>query len=759
MLYHAVVLARLPFAEPERVWFLDERNDARGLAQFSVSAPNYLSWQAGARSFSHMAAFYRADANLGADRAHAAERAVVFHAASSLWATLGIAPLRGRTFDAAEERSAAPVALISERLWRQRYGADPEVIGRNIAVDGQSRQVLGVVPDDHGFATDAELWLPLLRDASADNRDDRRWNVVARLAPGVAQPAAAAELDALAVALEREFPDSNTGWRVRMTDARAWIVGADASSRLVLTLTAVFVLLLVACLNIANLQLARASTRLGEYSVRQALGASRARVLLEAMSESAVVAIFGAMTGVVLGHQLLRVGIAWLPASTPRLSTVSFDPLIALGIALVATLVSLVFALAPALLVARGAPARLLGHAARGALSGSSSRLRRVLVVAQFALATVLLLTAAVLARQFQALNRLDAGFASTRVLTAQIALKSVEDEASLNTQRALLERIAQAARALPGVQSAGWTSQIPLGSLNTSMEVWGASANYRPGDPGVQASWRIISSDYLDVLNVPVLAGRRFGADEPAHSALLSAALATALWPQAEAVGREIVLGNNQRFTVVGVVGDVRQIELKQDYTPTVYLPTTWYLWPSMALTVRTQGDPRALLAPLREASLKVAPEHPLFDLGTLDSAVAATVAEPRLQTWLFTAFALASGLLAALGVAGVTAFGVTQRTPELAMRMALGASAREIRRHVLRGGAVLCALGIALGLIPAWLAAQSLRSAILALPDTPWVLVPAAAAMLCAIGLIACWLPARRAARIEPSQALRGA
>jgi predicted permease len=381
------------------------------------------------------------------------------------------------------------------------------------------------------------------------------------------------------------------------------------------------------------------------------------------------------------------------------------------------------------------------------------------LVVAQFALATILLITAAVLARQFATLNRADTGFRSSHVLTAQIALQPIEDEAGLAQQRALLERIATAARALPGVEAAGWTSQIPLGSLNTSMEVWGASADYRPGDPGVQASWRIVSSDYLDVLTVPVLAGRRFGAEESTSSAMISAALASALWPRAEAVGREIVLGNNQRFTVVGVVGDVRQIELKQSYTPTVYLPTTWYLWPSMSLTVRTQGDPRALLAPLREAALSVAPDYPLFDARTLDSAVAATVAAPRLQTWLFLAFALASGLLAALGVAGVTAFSVAQRVPELAMRMALGASARAIRMHVLRYGSVLCVLGVALGLVPAWLAAQALRSAIIDIPGTSWTLLPLAAVALCAIGLLACWLPAHRAARIEPSQALRGA
>jgi predicted permease len=408
MLFHALILAPLPYSEPERVVFLNERNEAKGIDQFSVSAPNFRSWQAGARSFSELAAFVRMDANLGGDGVQSAERAMAYRASWNLWRTLELRPLLGNTFDARAEQERAAVVMLSESLWRRRYGADPAIVGRAVLIDNVPHVVLGVVPTDHGFINEGALWLPLPDEEYIHHRDDRRWDVVGRLAPGVTSAAAASELEALSSALAREFPDSNQGWQARLHDARAWILGPHAATRIAVTLAAVLLLLLVACTNIANLQVARASARLGEYSVRHALGASRWRMLRDALGESSLLAVLGASLGVVLAAQLLPMALAWLPASTPRLSTVRFEPEIAWITVLASVLVAMLFGLAPAMLAARRAPGAMLVRAGRGALSGTSARLRHALVVVQFALASALTVSPIMLAQQFLALARAD---------------------------------------------------------------------------------------------------------------------------------------------------------------------------------------------------------------------------------------------------------------------------------------------------------------------------------------------------------------
>jgi putative ABC transport system permease protein len=382
-----------------------------------------------------------------------------------------------------------------------------------------------------------------------------------------------------------------------------------------------------------------------------------------------------------------------------------------------------------------------------------------VLVVIQFALATTLMIGAGVLLQNFSHLQNVNLGFRSDHLLTASLHLPQVDESASIEANWAIYRQLLEDARALPGVVSVGLTNGIPMGPLNTSMEIGPITPTSSPSDKGIQTSWRIATSDYLTTLDIPLRGGRLFDANrEPRNSILLSEGLAKRLWPNGEdAVGHRVWLGNGQLFNVIGVVGDVRQLGVAQDLTPTVYLPTSWYLWPTMTLVLRTSADPLGVIGPLREMARGISPDQPLFDIRPMSSVIAADVAQPRLQTSLLIAFAAISLLLAAFGVAGVIAYLVARRTPELALRMALGASTQSVLRHVLGQGGMLCALGVGVGVVLAFaigrLFASSIGSEGVNLPLT----LILTTGPLFAAGLLACWLPALRATRISPSAALR--
>ncbi|MBK5299102.1 MAG: ABC transporter permease [Vicinamibacteria bacterium] len=752
---HAVMLAPLPFHAADRLVRIYETNQARNIAEFSVSVPNLDSWQRRVTLLS-LAAARDAPANLtdGGPPEHVLGLAV----SAGFLPTLGLSPVAGRHFHAAEDRpGGARVAMVSEGLWQRRYGGAPGVIGRSIAIDGVSHTVVGIVPQDAGFSTDIDLWVPMAANLAAEDRNDRRLAVVGRLADGATLDQAQAELNTVAAALEREFPPSNGGWRTRLVPALDWIVGDELQQRLKILLVAVGLLLAVACANVANLQMARAASRTGEIGVRLALGASRARLVRQTLTESLLLAGTGGALGLALAWAMMRGSRALLPDSIPRLASLSLNGPV-LAAALVATvLVAIVAGLLPALLAGKTDIRDAVQHASRP--GASRTPVRNALVALQLALSTCLVVGAALLLQSTWNLQRLPLGFSQPdHLLTANIT-RPQSTTWDMDRDVAFYDSVLREAAALPGVTAVGLTSGVPLGEGNTAMEV---STTPRPeGQPmkGVQASWRIVSGGYFRVMDVPVARGRVFDPrKDPSRSLVLSEGLAKRLWPGGEGpVGRAVFLGNGQQFTVLGVVGDVRLTSIARDPAPAMYFPTSWYLWPTMTMVMRTDGDPTALTQPLRAAVARVDAAQPIFDIRSMRAIVRTRLAEPWLNATLLAIFAALALALAAVGVAGVMAFAVARRTSELAVRQALGASPRQAMAVVLSGGLKMCVAGIAAGTVSALMLGQVLAGLLFGVTPYDVPTLAATGAAMFAVAALACWLPARRATRISPTLALR--
>ncbi len=754
---HAVLLAPLPYRDADRVLRLTERNLSRGLPEFSVSIPNFLSWQERSTAFAEIAAIDGEGVNLGTDGRF--ERVEGLRASANIWTVLGMPLIAGRAFTPAEDAlGGAAVAIIGEDIWRARFGADPALLGRAIPINGESRTVVGIAPQDAGFATNIDVWLPLNPDPETYGRGDRRVDVLGRLTPTATLAQAQAELDAISKALAVEFPDSNNGWEGAIEPVRDWIVGDNARARLLMLLAAVVVLMLVACTNVANLQIARATARQREMGVRQALGAARSRLVAQMITENLLLAGVGGALGLALAYASMQIMVAALPAETPRLAAFALDWRAAAIAIAIAAVTAIGFGLAPALVAMRSQLGTVLQQLSHSTLGAQRGPLRQALVVVQFMLATMLVVSAALLAQHLANLQDASLGFRPERLLVARLTQPQENENVDTTPHRAVHARLLEEIAELPGVHSAGFTSEIPLGDFNTSMMVaagTGGALTYE--QESVSASWRVVSAHYLTTLGVPVLRGRGFIDDnEPRRSMLLSAGLAKNLFPDgSDPVGKSVRLGNGKTWNVVGVVGDVRQVGLGEDHTPTMYMPTSWIVTPTMTLTVRSEGDPEALIAPIRAIAERVSPHNPLFDIRTMDSVISTSVAEPRVQTLVLLAFAGSSLLLAAFGVAGVMAYLIARRTPELAVRMALGASPGQLVAHVVSRGGLLCLAGIGAGSL--LLIAFSASWQGLAINADLPLMLALGAGLLLAVGLIACWLPARRVTQISPSLALR--
>ncbi|HEY7215803.1 MAG TPA: ABC transporter permease [Thermoanaerobaculia bacterium] len=754
---HTVLLAPLPYRGPDRVVHLRDVNPGLGIEDFSSSMPNFRSWQE-ARGFSHLTALRIADSNLtdGSEPLKVSGLKV----SANFWDMLGMRPVAGRAFLPADDvQGRAPVAMISEGLWRRRYGGDPAAIGRTVDVNLVPHVIIGIAPQDVGFASNIDLWMPLGYDPEADDsRGDHRLIVLGRLAPGVTLQQAQQEMVGLTSRLEQEFPEANKGWSVVVEPIRDFIVADAVAQRLRILLAAVALLLLVAATNVANLQIARAGGRLREIGVRLALGASRARLVRQMLTENLLLATAGGAAGLVLAWAGVRASAAWLPVSLPRRETLAIDLPVLLVAALCIVLTALLTGLLPARLALRSNVQEALQQAGRSTTGGRSPA-RHALVAAQLALATTLVVGAALLTQSLVRLQKVALGFADPEhLLTTPITRSLTAEDAAdrnLDFYHALIEEV----RALPGVAAAAVSSEVPFGDQTTEMPVVPAGGS--PGVPGesVQANWRIVTADFFRTMQIPLRRGRTFEEGrEPWQSMILSEGLARQLWPDGrDPIGREVTLGNRKTFTIVGVVGDVRQLELGKDPTPTMYISTSWIILPTMTLVVRTRTDPAALVQPIRQAVARLDPHQPVSAFQTMRSAVAANAAEPRLNTVLVASFAGLALLLAVVGVAGVVGYSVGQRTRELAVRLALGASRGQAVRHVMSGGLAMCAMGILCGVGAALALGRALASVLFGVDaHDPLTLLGTSAALLAAAAL-ACWLPARRATRISPSLTLR--
>jgi putative ABC transport system permease protein len=770
-----VLLRPLPYPHAERLVLLWEQSEGGDLRL--ASYPTFRDWREQSRAFDGLAFARGTGGMLASDTGR--EQLTVASVSRGFFTVLGARPLVGRTFLPEEER-AGGVVVLSHALWRRRFGGDPGVVGRTIQFDGGAVTVVGVMPPGAGYPEWAELWRPIEPLAATDPALARRGvhsdsRVVGRLAPGVSQVAALADLGAVQGRLAAAYPAESATWTsARLRPLRDQVVGDSRPALLVLGAAVAFVLL-IACVNVANLSFVRASTRAREIAIRAVLGASRARIARQLMAESAVLAAAAGALGLLLAAWAVHLLRVKAPLSLPRAAELVVDGRVA-GFALALTAVAAcVFGVAPTLRAAGvepGEPLRGGRHTGAGRRGG---RVRGLLTVAQLALAVVLLVGAGLLIKSFRRMRAVDVGFDTGHLLAVRISPPSPRYDGAERAE-ALYRRLLERAAAVPGVTSVAVVNHLPLSgaSIATRVLVPGRVEDPRGEDA---ALYKTVSEGYLRTVGMRLLAGRWFTEADMTRGGVgvvVSDVVATRYWPGESPIGKALTIfrssqgrpefGTPMPSQVIGVVSSVRHFgPTEETPTPEVFVPYTRETWPWASLVVRTAGDPARVAPALRRAVLDVDPELPvegggrLYGVQPLDGYLSSFLEPQRYATSLLGAFALAALLLAAIGVYGVTAYAVSQRTRELGVRMALGATAANVVRHVLRDGALHAAAGVALGLGGAAAATRLLTKLLFGtspLDAATFVLVPL---LLVAVAAAACLAPALRAARIAPTEAMR--
>ncbi|HEY2431067.1 MAG TPA: ABC transporter permease [Vicinamibacterales bacterium] len=750
----AVALRPLPFPDAARLVRLRELTPQGDPFQFSD--PDYLDFAGRLRTLSAVAAMRPLQMTMtGAGDAMRVDAAAV---TPSLFPLLDIQPVCGRVLTVDDERDAkgSPVALISHALWRQRLGGDARAIGRVVMLDGRAVTIVGVLPETAVLPT-ADLWLPLAASTRAD-RSDKWLDVIGRLAPGVGIDASSAEAAATAAALGREHPELQR-WSARAEPLQDWLIGPGLRRMAWILLGSVAVLLALACVNIAGLLMTRVSSRRSEMGIRAALGAARSRLVRQLATESLLLGLTGGAAGLLTASWALDAVSVLLREVLPlgRVAAVDGRVIAAAGALMLVSTIA--FGLLPAWHAARADAQTALRGESRSA-TARAGVWSGALVSVQVMMATVLLIAASLLAGSFARLSRVDAGFEAARVLTGPVLLPA--GRYPEDARPAFFAEAISRLTALPGVESAAATATNPF-------RQWGFANGVTPVDRAadapasglVHAGWRSVTPGFFATLQVPIVAGRSFtDADRQGapRVAVVSQSLAARLWPGARAVGQRFYWGgvDGHPRTVVGVVGDIRDVQLDAPVTPTVYLPYAQVPLEAMTLLVRAHGDLAAVSDAVRRQIGALDPSLPPPDVRPLAANRAAAISAPRLRTVLLAVFGGVALLLACVGLYGVVAYAVVERSREIAIRVALGARPAQVMTLFFRRGARLTAIGVAAGLALAWAAADVLKALLFQTdPRDPWIFVLAAGA-LGAVALAATYLPARRAARLDPLVAL---
>ena len=773
---NAVLLRPLPYPDPGRLMMVlpASEHGARSGRIETLTAPDFVELRNQCRVCEQMAAHTGAwPGNLAGGSEP--DRVRIARVTEDLFATLGVHPLLGRTFLPEEMGRPSPTndlevigstgVILSHGLWQRRFGADPEIIGKPVKVEGDSCVVIGVMPVGFNFPDEAEAWAPV---ALSRTRNNAYLRVVARLRPGVPQAQAQTELATIAQRLEQEFqPTRPSPPGVDLIPLQEHVVGNVRSSLLVF-LGAVSFVLLIACANAANLLLARAATRQKEMALRAALGASRLRIVRQLLTESLLLAFAGGGLGLVLAFGILNVLVAFAPPGIPRLNAIGIDPWVLGFTLLLSVLTGLVFGLAPALQASR---LDLNGTLKKGGTpttgGGSRHRLRSVLVVAEVSMALVLLIGAGLLVKSFSRLRETKLGFNPDHVLTASVTLPEASYPAAAQVKEYYQQSLARLAT-IPGAQAVGVVNSLPLGNpsmgIRGDLTVEGESTER----PGVMASKLAASSDYFRALGIPLLKGRAFNEHDVADSAgvlIISETLADLLWPNEEALGKRLSSGfsSTKWSEIVGIVGDVKQMELGAPPAAALYHPFSqvadkrrWFMG-EMTFVIHTTAEPQSFIAGLRSEMKGMDADLPLFDVAVMEQVVAKRVTDPRFYTLLLGSFSAIALILAAAGIYSLIAYSVTQRTHEIGIRLALGAQAGAVLRIVVRQGMALVLAGLVIGLAGAFALTRVLSEFLYQVTVTDPGTFALLSCVLSAAALLACYLPARRATKVDPLVALR--
>ncbi len=761
---NAVLLRSLPYADAERLVLVTHVTNTGDRAP--VSPANFRDVRAEIRSLEELSFWtYSSSTLTGAGDPVRLEGAGV---GAHFFEVLKAAPLLGRTFRPDEnEPGRSRVAVLGHGVWRQRFGSDPRIVGRTLTLDGEPYEVVGVMPEGFGFPSGRELWVPQEYDADFVGDASRgSWFIspIGRLKPGAPHEQVARDVGALAARLKRQYPESNA--EVGMTSVSLYeqMVGGVRVSLLVL-LGAVGLVMLIACANVANLLLARAAAREGEVAVRVALGAGRGRLIRQLLAESVVLALLGGLAGLVLAVWGTGALVALEPQGIPRLGEVRVDATVAAFTLGVSLLAGVLFGLAPAVQVTRSGLFGSLREGGRGALTGrGSARLRNTLVVAEMALAVMLLAGAGLLIRSFVRLQSVDPGFRTEGALSFTLSLPDAAYRGEPQ-RAAFYERLQERLAALPGVREAAAVSELPMGGSARFLTFAVEGAD--PVQPGREPASQILRATpgYFRAMGIPVERGRAIAPQDRAGAPrvmVMNREAARRFFPGRDPVGRRILLALGAdtatvSWEVVGVVGDVRQFGMNEDAQPAMYFPQAQAPEGSMGVVLRTAVAPLSVAGAVRREVQELDPDLPVNDLQPLEQLTAESVSQPRFYMLLLTIFAGVALALAAIGIFGVISYGVAQRTREIGVRVALGADPASVLRIVVGGALGLAGLGVGIGLLGALAGTRVLAGLLFGVTATDPATYAGVAALLLGVAALASWLPARAATRVDPAIALR--
>lgn len=762
---NAVLLEPLPYKDPDRLVRLWESNPKHSQPESPVSVPNFQDWQRQQSAFEDVAALEMATYNItgwGEPQRVASARIT-----ANLVPMLGVAPALGRSFLPEEETSGHNrVALLSDDLWRRQFGADRSIVNQAIQLNGESYTVVGVMPAGFQFPGNRQMWVPLVIDPEKEpwraDRTNRNLSVFARLKPNVSFKQAASDMNTVAQRLEQQYAAANTDWGVRMKTFYDWIVPQEVRTAMFGLFVAVGLLLLIACVNVANLLLADATKRQQEMAMRAALGASPTRLIRQLLIESLVLAGLGGLLGLGLAFWAIRVISAANMQNIARLSEAHVDGYVVAFTFIITTVTGLIFGLAPAWLSSRVNLTEKLKEGARSDGGKVTHRLRSTLVVAEVTMAAAVLVGAGLLVSLVARLQAVPLGFTPDNVFTMQISLPGAKY--SKPEQRvSFFDRLMQQLRTVPGVVDAVAVEQPPGSRNDWTAEITLEGADAATTETRSSAEAHAVTAGYFKTMGIPIVKGQDFAlqyrSDQPLEY-VVSDSFARRYWPNEDAIGKRFRPGtNNPVGTVVGVVGDVRTLN-SQEAAPVFYFPYGYVAMPAMVVLVRTAGQPETYATALRAEVRRIDSDQPVYNLKSMNEIIAAASAQQRFQAILSSLFASVALLLVALGIYSVVAYVVKQRRREIGVRLAVGASTYNILRLVIVQGMRNVLIGLALGLIGSLLLTRLIGSSVFGLTEmaTDLRIYLLVALVLIVVAFIACYLPAWRATRIDPSLALRG-